>query len=120
MRKTLLPVTQSPEIARAFVRKRLVALGYPELVDNGCLITSELVTNVIKHVPTAREFYLRLRKGPLVEVWDPSVEVPRLIETPDGESGRGLHIIGSLSVRWSYDLLPPDRGGGKIVWALLR
>lgn len=118
---TLLPVVQSPEIARVFVRHWLVLLGYPELVDNGCLITSELVTNVIRHVPMAREFYLCIRgNGPLITVWDPSVEAPRLVEAPDGESGRGLHIVGSLSARWSYDLLPPEQGGGKIVWALLR
>jgi anti-sigma regulatory factor (Ser/Thr protein kinase) len=120
---TLFPVAQSPEIARVFVKHQLLALGLPELVENGCLIVSELVTNVYEHVPTAQKFYLYLRENagrPILEVWDPSPEVPTLISGSDGESGRGLHIVNSLSAQWSYYVLPPSGGGGKVVWARLR
>jgi anti-sigma regulatory factor (Ser/Thr protein kinase) len=120
---TLFPVAQSPEIARVFVKHQLLSLGLPELVENGCLIVSELVTNVYEHVPTAHRFYLYLRGNagrPILEVWDPSPEAPTLITASDGEFGRGLHIVNSLAAQWSYYVLPPSGGGGKIVWALPR
>jgi hypothetical protein len=44
---TLFPVKQAAEIARTFVRHWLLSLGMPEeVIDNGCVIASELVTNV--------------------------------------------------------------------------
>jgi anti-sigma regulatory factor (Ser/Thr protein kinase) len=90
---TLFPIAQSPEIARVFVKHRLLSLGLPGLVDNGCLVVSELVTNVYEHVPNAQRFYLYLHGNagrPLLEVWDPSPRAPTLIAAADGESGRYL------------------------------
>jgi anti-sigma regulatory factor (Ser/Thr protein kinase) len=120
---TLFPVAQSPEIARVFVKHQLLSLGLPELIDNGCLVVSELVANVYEHVPTVQKFYLYLHENagrPLLEVWDPSPRFPTLIAASAGESGRGLYIVNSLSAQWSYYALPPSRGGGKVVWARLR
>lgn len=123
MRITLYPVRQSAEIARTFVRHRLLVLGIPpERVDDGCVIASELVTNVCKHVPYARIFHLSVRKndqGCLIEVWDPSPARPMLIDDPSGESGRGLLIVSALARTWYHNILPPENGGGKIVAAVL-
>src|SRR3954463_11128471 len=91
MRITLFPVTQAPEIARTFVRHRLLSLGVPqEMVEDGCVITSELVTNVLRHVPNAESFHLCVSKNglsPLIECWDPSPIRPVIKEDPEGESG---------------------------------
>jgi anti-sigma regulatory factor (Ser/Thr protein kinase) len=120
---TLRPVKQSPELARTFVRHRLLTFGTPEkMIDDGCVIASELCTNVLKHVPWAETFYLRVSKNgftPLLEVWDPSTARPVMAEDPDGESGRGLIIVAALATTWYYDILPTERGGGKVVAALL-
>lgn len=120
---TLRPVRQSAELARIFVRHRLLTLGAPEeMIDDGCVIASELVTNVVRHVPWAETFYLRVSKNgctPLIEVWDPSSARPVIADEPDGESGRGLIVVAALATTWYWDLLPPERGGGKIVAALL-
>lgn len=123
MHITLCPVPQAPEIARTFVRHRLLSLEMPEeVVANGCVITSELVTNVVRHVPWAKTFHLRVSKNgrtPLIEVWDPSPIRPVIKENPEGESGRGLLIVSALAATWYDYLCPPEKGGGKIVAALL-
>ena len=123
---TLVPVPQAAEMARVFVRHRLICLGCAELIDDACQIVSEMVANAVEAItkddPTARgsiRLYLGLHEGhPLLEVWDSSSEMPVLKE-PDylAESGRGLHIIQSLAAHfgWRED----ERQGGKIVWALL-
>jgi hypothetical protein len=42
---TLRPVRQSPELARTFVRHRLLTFGTPEkMINDGCVIASELTT----------------------------------------------------------------------------
>src|SRR3954452_4837235 len=123
MRITLFPVMQAPEIARTFVRHRLLSLGgSEETVDNGCVLTSELVTSVLRHVPHAETFHLCVSKNglsPLLEVFDPSPVRPVIKEDSDGESGRGLMIVAALATTWYHYLLPPEHGGGKIVAALL-
>jgi len=51
-------------------------------------------------------------------VSDPGADIPVLRESgPTEESGRGLNVVESCSVRWGWQLLDE---GGKIVWALLR
>ena len=51
-------------------------------------------------------------------VTDPGADIPVLRESgPTSESGRGLNVVESCSVRWGWHLLDE---GGKVVWALLR
>jgi anti-sigma regulatory factor (Ser/Thr protein kinase) len=120
---TLRPVKQAPELARTFVRHRLLTFRAPEAtIHDACVIATELVSNVVKHVPWAPTFQMCVSKNgltPLIEVWDPSTARPVLLPESDGESGRGLIIVAALATTWYYNILPPERGGGKIVAALL-
>lgn len=123
---TLVPVPQSAEMARVFVRHHLLGLGYADLVEDACLIVSEMVTNAAVVTATGdpmRQGSICLRLDPndgrpLVEVWDSSPEMP-VMKEPDhlAVTGRGLHIIQSLSARFGWR--PDEERGGKTVWALL-
>jgi len=87
-----------------------------------------LVTNALRHgVPSAPgavgDECIRLRllaQSPFVicMVTDPGTDIPVLRDSgPTEESGRGLNVVESCSVRWGWQLFDE---GGKIVWALLR
>ena len=54
----------------------------------------------------------------MLAVTDPSEEAPApKAPTADGESGRGLQIVGALSYVWGWS---PIEGNGKAVWAVLK
>jgi two-component sensor histidine kinase len=115
----LYPVPQSSGIARTFVRHHLISLGYPELVENACIIVAELVTNAIQETPGREVWtYLSPNDGrPLLEVWDSSLRPPSLQpEDPLAEAGRGLLIVRALSAECGYRIL----ANGKAIWALLK
>jgi anti-sigma regulatory factor (Ser/Thr protein kinase) len=115
----------APAAARDFVRATLGAWGVGELVDDVAVVASELVTNALRYglagsQPTlSRQPVLLglLRQGRTVlcAVFDPGTEVP-VVKEPDyfSESGRGLHVMESLSDAWGWT--PPDLSG-KAVWA---
>lgn len=122
----------APRMARMHLRDTLQEWGLPELIEDGELIASELVTNVVRraHDPvTGRPVYVsdRLpvlqfglfsdRTVLLISVWDQFADPPvQKIATADDESGRGLMIAGSISA--SLDWHPVQ--GGKVVRAFLR
>ena len=122
------PRPGSVKTGRAFTRATLLDWHQPALTDLAELVVSELVTNALRHgVPSARrlvsEHCIRLQllaQAPFVMcmVTDPGHEIPVLREPePTCESGRGLNVVESCSVRWGWHLLDE---GGKVVWALLR
>jgi hypothetical protein len=54
----------------------------------------------------------------MLAVTDPSDDIPAPKAPSDnGESGRGLQIVGALSYVWGWS---PIEGHGKAVWAVLR
>jgi anti-sigma regulatory factor (Ser/Thr protein kinase) len=119
---------ESVRAGREFTRSTLREWGMATLSDLAELVVSELVTNALRHgVPSARtiaqECPIRLRllaQVPFVMcmVTDPGAEIPILRDPgPAAESGRGLNVVESCSVRWGWHLLDE---GGKVVWALLR
>jgi anti-sigma regulatory factor (Ser/Thr protein kinase) len=114
----LKPVSLSPGIARTFVEHFLLTHGFKDLVDDGCLIASELVTNAIAYAPLSVA-WLRTTPNsgrPLLEIWDASPEIPVLkAEDLYDESGRGLLITSVVAAEWGYYPL----SGGKVVWAIL-
>ncbi|GHH70695.1 hypothetical protein GCM10018793_05130 [Streptomyces sulfonofaciens] len=112
---------------RRILRAYLLAWEMPELVDAGTLALTELVANVVRHVPgrhcTVR--LLREPKGLRVEVSDDSPVLPRVRPVPHPaepgvgpddltEDGRGLAVVAGTVDRWG--VLPRVDGAGKTVW----
>lgn len=143
---TVEPDPESVTEARHFAVSRLAQWSLSELVDDVGLVVSELVTNALRHSGKAaggrpghdvhREGVygdpadplgsapsaIRLRLGHesqwlLCGIMDASRTAPRRKE-PDyiAETGRGLHLVESFSVRWGWRAL----AHGKVVWALFR
>ena len=81
------------------------------------LVTSELVSNAIRHADSAVTVKL-IRRGPSirVEVVDDGAGLPQ-VRSPRATtaSGRGLLIIDGLASEWGSSRV----GGGKVVWAEL-
>jgi hypothetical protein len=69
--------------------------------------------------PTVLRLCLLRRMGEvMLAVTDPSDDAPApKAPSSDGESGRGLQIVGALSYVWGWS---PIEGRGKAVWAVLK
>ncbi|HEY7433052.1 MAG TPA: ATP-binding protein [Streptosporangiaceae bacterium] len=108
----------APAEARAQVRAAIDAWEAPVDPATAVLLTSELVTNAIRHEPggsvalavTASCRELR------VDVYDASCFLPVLVDSPpDAEAGRGLLLVAVLSDDWGAYRTP----GGKAVYFTL-
>ncbi|MFE5815167.1 ATP-binding protein [Streptomyces sp. NPDC056479] len=102
---------------RAIARSLLDEWGMRELTDAVELGVSELVANVVRHVPDRRcEVLISRRTGGVrVEVADGCGRMPALPAQSrlDDESGRGLVLVDAVADKWGVD----GRGGeGKTVW----
>ncbi|SRR6266568_3118092 len=95
--------------ARSQVRAAVNAWDAPVDLTVAVLLTSELVTNAIKH--EAGEIvmlaitcaYDQLR----VDVHDSSRSLPEPADAPaDAETGRGLMLVASLSTTWGFYRTP--------------
>jgi anti-sigma regulatory factor (Ser/Thr protein kinase) len=106
----------APRSARRLVRSALVDAGASrDVCDTVELLTSELVTNVVRHAGTDLELDVALSARTFrVEVRDRSTDPPQLRVSATGEStGRGLVIVDKLAARWSS----VEHGlAGKTVW----
>jgi len=112
------PATGSPAQARRFVAETLDDWQVKPLVDDACLVVSELVENAIVHGRSAATLRLELRRGLLtVAVRDASGTPPCRREPGSAEAGgRGVFIVDALSKAWGTT---PTWDGGKVVWAVL-
>lgn len=130
--RSLSPAPEEARTARQFVRELLSYWGLGYLADDAELIIAELVGNAIRHglrtapsvialgsqAPALRLCLLRRMGEVMVAVTDPSGEAPApQAASADGESGRGLQIVGALSHIWGWS---PLEGNGKAVWAVLK
>ncbi len=109
---------ESPRSARRFVSERLQQWGYADLVPEAELLTSELVTNVVRHVgaPVTIEL-VDLGDSVVIAVADPSPDVPTIPPpSPAVTGGRGLAIVEGLAAAWGVVNLPEE---GKVVWVRL-
>jgi anti-sigma regulatory factor (Ser/Thr protein kinase) len=92
-----------PRRIRRIVRAGLKYWGRPDLIDTAELLTTELVTNALRH-GTGPEvgFRLFLRDGNIViEVRDGSPELPVLRHaSPTDEGGRGLFLVEAMADAW--------------------
>ncbi|GAB2841594.1 ATP-binding protein [Streptomyces deserti] len=102
---------------RRIVRSFLNEWEMPELSDTVELGVTELLANVVRHVPDRRCTLLLLRQaaGVRVEVTDGCDELPALPTglAWDAESGRGLVLLDAVADKWGVD---PGPRGGKTVW----
>jgi anti-sigma regulatory factor (Ser/Thr protein kinase) len=98
--------------ARSQVRAAIYVWDVPVDPDVAILLTSELVTNAIRHEAgetvtlVVTHAWGRLR----VEVHDSSCSVPVPVDVPaDAEAGRGLMLVASLSADWGYYRTPTGK-----------
>jgi len=93
--------------ARSQVRAAIHAWHAPIDPHVAVLLTSELVTNAIRHEADDNETVLLIitwADGQMrVEVHDTSRFEPLLVDAPpDAEAGRGLMLVESLSTEWGF------------------
>ncbi|WP_413754565.1 PAS domain-containing SpoIIE family protein phosphatase/ATP-binding protein [Streptomyces sp. R-74717] len=99
--------------ARELARGRLLAWDLEELVDTTELLVSELVTNALRYGEGEIRLRLLLDRTLVCEVWDAGLVQPRRRRARDtDEGGRGLQLVGLLSVAWGSRRTPR----GKTVW----
>lgn len=95
----------APAQARTEVRAAICAWGLPIDESVAALLISELVTNAIRHEtgPTVVLDVSRACGRLRVDVHDTSDDLPTPMEVPhDGEAGRGLMLVASLSDEWGF------------------
>ncbi|MEU2059050.1 ATP-binding protein [Streptomyces sp. NPDC013455] len=102
---------------RRIVRSLLDEWELPELTFAVELGVSELVTNVVRHVPDRRCTVLLVRQtaGVRAEVSDGFTRLPSVTErAPEqAESGRGLSLVEAVVDKWG---VARGADGGKTVW----
>lgn len=103
--------------ARRALARALDGWGWGgEHVDVAILLTSELVTNAIRHAGAPIRLSAGLVQGTLlrVEVHDRTDDAVAARDAGfDDEDGRGLQLVQVLSRSWGWR---PLDGGGKRVW----
>ncbi|MFC9397180.1 ATP-binding protein [Streptomyces sp. NPDC057027] len=100
---------------RRILRMFLMRWELGHLADPATLALTELVANVVRHVPGRRCSVLILREpeGLRIEVADgvPGSLVAKAADPLD-ESGRGLSLVEAVTDRWGVE----ERVDGKTVW----
>jgi anti-sigma regulatory factor (Ser/Thr protein kinase) len=104
--------------ARSQVRAAIRSWDVPVDADTAVLLTSELVTNALRH-QTSGTITLTITCvcGQLrVDVHDTSRRVPMPVNTPvDAEAGRGLLLVARLSTDWGFH---PTSAGKAVYFTL--
>ena len=110
------PVPASVPVARRLVRGLLHAWAAPHDAEDAALLVTELVANVVDHVPGEASFALELT---LSESWlrisvaDGSALRPVVRELDlEAERGRGMRLVVGIADRWGVE----DHADGKRVW----
>jgi anti-sigma regulatory factor (Ser/Thr protein kinase) len=104
--------------ARGRVRAAIAAWKAPVDEEAAALLTSELVTNAVRHTAGGTvTLGIRCTRNRLrVDVHDMSPSPPVLTAVPaDAETGRGLMLVAGLSAEWGCYRTP----GGKVVYFTL-
>jgi anti-sigma regulatory factor (Ser/Thr protein kinase) len=110
-----------PEIpqSRRFVADVLRAEG-TDADDAVLLVTSELVTNAVRHGEGDVELRVIVEPGSVrLEVLDDGhapLSAPEATPPPDSVGGRGLHLVRSIARGWGTGF---DDDGRTMVWAEL-
>ena len=107
--------------ARRRVRAAIASWQVPVDQDAALLLTSELVTNAVRHESgqgaQAVMLVISCSRGRLrVDVHDTSRSLPAVADVPaDAETGRGLLLVETLSDEWGFYRTP----AGKAVYFTL-
>lgn len=114
-----LETTSGPQVvgeARALMRSALALWDCDDPLDAGELLTSEVVSNAVRHAAgvLAMEIELSWRDSVVrVSVEDPTSDPPVLrAADADASGGRGLALVESLATRWGSHRTQR----GKVVW----
>ncbi|GGZ11516.1 ATP-binding protein [Streptomyces poonensis] len=106
---------------RRILRLHLAAADLLEVADAAELALTELVGNVVRHVPGRRcRMCFLLRPGAVrVEVADSCRRLPapapeNMDASDEAETGRGLLLLQAVTDRWGAE--PHPDGSGKTVW----
>ena len=104
---------RAPSIARESVRAACRS-RFPNLVDDAMLLTSEVVTNAVKHGGAPVRLSIECDgSGIVVAVDDSNPELPKTRRTDNRRhSGRGLLLVQRLAADWGVR----QTKGGKRVW----
>ena len=107
----------APHRARLALRHLLGNAADRALGRDAVLVTSELVTNAVKHTTEPCELQAWFCEEPpslRVEVCDSSENLPTvpLRVAPDSLGGRGLLLVDALATAWGTE----RRATGKVVW----
>lgn len=109
--------------ARDHVREFLTANKQPvapDMLRDGLLVTSELVTNVVVHAPGPCVLHVVYQDGMLtiaVRDTSPALPVPRVPDPATADGGFGWHLLTSLTSRIDVQ---SHASGGKTITAVLR
>ncbi len=113
------PHEESAGAARRFVASSLVDWGRVREVDVVVLLTSEVVTNVVRHAgphASGEEIAVALSRigdRVRVSVTDNHAGIPTVGDVaPYEPSGRGLLLLDALADSWGVTTIAP----GKVVW----
>jgi anti-anti-sigma regulatory factor len=117
LRVEMQPVPGAARRGRDLATEACLRAGSPELVIPASTVTTELVSNAVRHAGTP--FELAFTRTPRylhigVHDEDPRPAV-RQYPTPDSATGRGLLIVEQTASRWGCS--PAQHG--KVVWAVL-
>lgn len=112
---------RAPHIARHTIRTALLGHAHtPELTDTAELLTSELVSNSVKHSDGPVTVRLRSRLDAVrIGVMDNHPDLPDPLPcTPDQDFGRGLYLVATLADAWGrYPVFGHSCAPGwKVVW----
>ncbi|MER6612313.1 ATP-binding protein [Streptomyces xantholiticus] len=103
---------------RRILRAYLASWDLLEVADAAELALTELVANVVRHVPGRRcRTLIQLQPGGVrVEVADGCPRLPAAPAREDelAEAGRGLLLVDAVTDRWGVE--PAPGGHGKTVW----
>ncbi len=121
----LIPGPESVKAARDFTAATLRGWKLDALVEEAVIVTSELVTNAIRHgtcspgpgVDVASVMLAWQRHdGRIICVVSDGSSMPPVLEQADtsSESGRGLQVVHALAAAWGWVMLGACE---KAVWA---